>query len=175
MEGLLALAKSWGVRGASRQPVFKSSCLTVSYTCLPCLPGGKTFLFWSYLFVFWRVVSQEKWESSQLGSWKRCMSVARWQGGKAGKIVRWQGEKAGKIVRWQGWRGGRVVRWQVGKGGRVVRWQEGNGGRIIRWQGGRFLVFFKSGVHGVSPRLHLFVFDVNQRNEVAGHVQDILL
>ena len=38
---LIALAKSQSVRGASHQPAFMSSCLTISHTCLPCLPSGR--------------------------------------------------------------------------------------------------------------------------------------
>ena len=34
----IALAKSWSARGASYQPAFMGSCLTISHTCLPCLP-----------------------------------------------------------------------------------------------------------------------------------------
>ena len=54
-------------------------------------------------------------------------------------------------MRWQGWRGGRVVRWQGGK----LR-------RVMRWQGRSFVVLFKAGGRRVSPRLHLFVSDLNQ-------------
>ena len=89
------------------------------------------------------------------------------------RIVRWQDGKGGRIVRWQDRRCGMVVRWQVGNGGRVVRWQGGKGGRVVRWQGGRFLVLFEGGGRRVSPRFHLFVSDVNQRNQGAGCVQDI--
>ena len=46
------------------------------------------------------------------------------------------------------------------RGGRVVRRQTSKGGRI--------LVLFQGVGHRVSPRLHLFVFDVKQRNEGAG-------
>ena len=38
---LFALPKSWKVRGASHQPVFMISCLTINHTCLPGLPGGR--------------------------------------------------------------------------------------------------------------------------------------
>ena len=38
---LVALAKSRSMRGASHQPVFMSSCLTISHTCLPSLPSGR--------------------------------------------------------------------------------------------------------------------------------------
>ena len=44
----------------------------------------------------------------------------------------------------------------------------------MRWQGGRFLVLFKSGRRRLSPRFHLFVFDVKQRNKGTGCIQDIL-
>ena len=37
---LIASAKSWVVGGASHQPAFMGSCLTISHMCLPCLPGG---------------------------------------------------------------------------------------------------------------------------------------
>ena len=36
---LIASAKSRSARGASHQPAFMSGCLTISHTCLPCLPG----------------------------------------------------------------------------------------------------------------------------------------
>ena len=63
-----------------------------------------------------------------------------------------------------------VVRsWQGEKGAKVVRWQGGKSGRMVKWQGGRFLVLFKIGGCKVSPRFHLFVFDVDQqRNKGAG-------
>ena len=37
----VALAKSRSVRGASHQPAFMSSCLTISHMCLPCLLSGR--------------------------------------------------------------------------------------------------------------------------------------
>ena len=62
-----------------------------------------------------------------------------------------------------------VRRVQVGKGATVERWQDEKGRRMVNWQGGRFLVLFKSVGHKVSPRLHLFVSDVDQqRNKGAG-------
>ena len=57
------------------------------------------------------------------------------------------------------------MRWIGEKGGRIMRWEVGKGGRVVRWEGGRFLVLFKGGEHSVSPRFHLFVFDVNQGKE----------
>ena len=38
---LIALAKSQSARGPSHQPAVMVSCLTISHTCLPCLPCGK--------------------------------------------------------------------------------------------------------------------------------------
>ena len=95
---LIALVKSWNVRGASHQPAFMSGWLTISHTCLPCLPSERTLLVWRDLFVIRREVSWERWDS-ELG-------------------VRWQGGKGGRIVRWHSPRGGKVVRWEFGKGGR---------------------------------------------------------
>ena len=45
---------------------------------------------------------------------------------------------------------------------------------MVRWEGGKFLVLFKGGGCRVSPRFHLFVFDVNQGNEEAGWMYDLL-
>ena len=57
----------------------------------------------------------------------------------------------------------------MGKGATEARWQDGKGRRVVNWQGRSFLVLFKSGGHRVSPRLHLFVSDVDQqRNKGAG-------
>ena len=36
----IASAKSRNMGGASHQPGFIGSCLTIRYMCLPCLPGG---------------------------------------------------------------------------------------------------------------------------------------
>ena len=52
--------------------------------------------------------------------------------------------------------------------GRVVRWQGGKGGRMVRQKGGRYLDLFKDWGHKMSPRVHLFISDVNQRNEGVG-------
>ena len=46
------------------------SRLTISHTCLPCLPGGRT-LFWSDLLVTGKVVSWERWEGSEQGRLER--------------------------------------------------------------------------------------------------------
>ena len=40
---LIALAKSKNTRGASHQPAFMRSCLTISHTMLPCLPIGRIY------------------------------------------------------------------------------------------------------------------------------------
>ena len=63
---LIASTKSQSMREASHQPAFMSGGLTISYTCLPCLPSGR-MLFWSDLLVVGRVVSWKRWEDSELG------------------------------------------------------------------------------------------------------------
>ena len=50
---------SQNARTAYHQPAFMTSCLTISYTCLPCLSSGRT-LFRSDLLVSGRVVSWKK-------------------------------------------------------------------------------------------------------------------
>ena len=55
-----------------------------------------------------------------------------------------------------------------------MRWQVEKGGRVVKWQGGRFLVVFKGGGHRVTPRFHLFVSDVDQKNDCVGWVKDDL-
>ena len=58
---LLWLNQGWSARGASHQPASIDSCLTISHTCLPCLPSrwvspGCTFWFvHRAVFVLWRV------------------------------------------------------------------------------------------------------------------------
>ena len=42
---LIASAKPRSARGASHQPAFMSGCLTISHTCLPCLPGKGSLLY----------------------------------------------------------------------------------------------------------------------------------
>ena len=67
---LIASAKSRSARGASHQSAFMNTCVTVSHTCLPCLPSGGTLLFWSDLFVVGRAVSWERWKSTELERWE---------------------------------------------------------------------------------------------------------
>ena len=57
---MIASAKSQSARGASHQPAFMSGCLTISHTCLSCLPSESRLLFWRYLFVVGREVSWER-------------------------------------------------------------------------------------------------------------------
>ena len=38
---VIALAKPRSTRGPSHQPAFMGSCLTISHTCLSCLPSGR--------------------------------------------------------------------------------------------------------------------------------------
>ena len=54
---LIASAKSQGVRRASYQPAFMSGRLTISHTCLPCLPSERTLLFCNDLSVLAKDVS----------------------------------------------------------------------------------------------------------------------
>ena len=49
----IASAKSRSMRGASHQPGFIGSCLTISHMCLPCLPGGG----WVSPCVLWPLVT----------------------------------------------------------------------------------------------------------------------
>ena len=56
---LIGSAKFGSAREASRQPDFMSSCLTISHTCFPCLPSGRTlviFLLWAE----WRAENMEE-------------------------------------------------------------------------------------------------------------------
>ena len=54
-------------------------------------------------------MSWERWESSELGRWERCIGGVRWQGGKGARIVRWHGRRGGNVMMWQFGTGGRVV------------------------------------------------------------------
>ena len=85
---LIASAKSQSATEASHQPDYMANCLTISHTCLPCLPSEKALLFWRHLFVVGREVSLESWESNVLGRWEKCIGGVRWHGGKGGRIVR---------------------------------------------------------------------------------------
>ena len=49
-----------------------------------------------------------------------------------------------------------------------MKWQGGKGERVVRWEGGIFLVLFKSGERRVNPRFHLFVSEVNQKEQRGG-------
>ena len=71
------------------------------------------------------------------------------------KVARWENSEVARLQRWEG---SEVVRWE--------RWETSEVARI------KVLVIFKGGMQG--PRFHLFISDVNQRKEGAGHVQDIL-
>ena len=53
-------------------------------------------------------------EWSGVAMWERCVSGARWQGGKGGRIVRWHGRRGGNVMMWQFGRGGRVVSMESG-------------------------------------------------------------
>ena len=42
---LIASGKSQSAWGACHQPAFMSGCLTISHTCLHCLPGKRALLY----------------------------------------------------------------------------------------------------------------------------------
>ena len=71
---LIASAKSRSTRGASHQSALTGGCLTVSHMCFHCQPSERRLLYWRCLFVVGREVSWERWESSELGRWERCMT-----------------------------------------------------------------------------------------------------
>ena len=73
--------KSQSVRGASLQPVFMSSCLTTSHTCLACLLSGRMLLFWSDLFVVGKGVELQKVEELWAGKVGKVH-----KGGEVGKV-----------------------------------------------------------------------------------------
>ena len=50
---LIAWVKFQSARETSYQPAFMSDCLIISHTCFPCLPSGRTLLFWNDLFFCW--------------------------------------------------------------------------------------------------------------------------
>ena len=60
------------------------------------------------------------------------------------------------MASWERWEGSKVARWERWESSEVARWEVPG---FIRGRGCR-----------VSPRFHLFVSDVNQRNEGAGCV-----
>ena len=56
-------------------------------------------LFWSDLFFAGRVVSWERWESTEVGRWNigEGNELVRWK--RCVRVVRWEGEKSGRVVR----------------------------------------------------------------------------
>ena len=76
-----------------------------------------------------------------------------------------------EVARWERWENSEVARSERWEGSEVASWK---GERAVRRQGGRFLVLFNGGGCIVCLRFYLFVSDVNQRNEGADCVQDIL-
>ena len=80
--------------------------LTISHACLPYLPSERT-LFWSDLLVAGKVVSWEKWDSSEYGRWER------WEGSELGRWERWEDGRLGK---WKRWADSELRRWK--------RWQD---------------------------------------------------
>ena len=66
-------------------------------------------------------------EWSGVAMWERCVSGARWQGGKGGRIVRWHSRRGGKVVRWQFGKDG-------GGGGEMARWERWESSEVARWE-----------------------------------------
>ena len=68
--------------------------------------------------------SWERWESSELRRWERCVSGLRWQVGKGGRIVRWHSQRGRKVVRWQKGEGAvEMARWEIWENSEVARWE----------------------------------------------------
>ena len=103
---LIALAKSWGKRGASYQSAVMVSCLTISHTCLLCLPSGRVshcvpdFLKWEVAailangcgiqgqnYVAWLQEVKCWWEVDEVGRWERWKGneVASWERRESGE------------------------------------------------------------------------------------------
>ena len=79
-----------------------SGCLTISHTCLPCLPSERTFPFWRHLSVVGREVSWERWESSELTRWEM------WENSEVVPSERWEGNE---MIIWESWEGSEQGRW----------------------------------------------------------------
>ena len=79
---LIASDNFWNASGASHQPAFIGSCLTISHICLPCLPSRK-------------VANLQSGKSGR---------IVRWQVQRGGRVVRRQVGKGGRVAKWQGGR-----------------------------------------------------------------------
>ena len=69
---------------------------------------------WSVLFVDGRVVSQGRWEGSEVGMWER------WEVSEVGRWRRWEGSE---VARWEKWEGSEVVRLENWENGEAGRWE----------------------------------------------------
>ena len=70
----VASAKSWVTRGASHQPAFMDTCLTISHTCLACLPSTGCSIK-----CYWIESHMEFCQTSATELlWKSMWSVFRW-------------------------------------------------------------------------------------------------
>ena len=78
----IAPAKFWSVRGASHQPALMGSCLTISHTCLPCLPSRWVYSLCSMVSYDWvddssaDIILNSKYGLSFMGSWWYSMEWA---------------------------------------------------------------------------------------------------
>ena len=74
--------------------------ILVTCVCPVYLGSERRLLFWRCLFVVGRKMSWERWDSSKLGRWERCMTWVKWQGGKC-VSVEW-GDKLGRVTEQRG-------------------------------------------------------------------------
>ena len=112
------------------------SCLTISHTCLPCLPSGRI----SHCIPGFTEVEtccySRKWVWS---SRTKLCCMASGKESVGGRLVRWEGGKSRRVVRWEG---GRFL--VLFKGGEhsvsprfylfvsdVNQWNEGDGFKIF--------------------------------------------
>ena len=68
----------------------------------------------SYLFVVGREVSWERWESSELGRWERCMIGVRW--------LRWERWENSEVARSERWERNEAAIWERWEGSEQGRW-----------------------------------------------------
>ena len=115
----IASAKSWSMRRASQRPAFRSGCLTISHTYLPCPPRERTLLYQRCLLVIGREVSWQRWESSELGKASELKVVARWE--RCVRGVRWERWENSEVAQSERWEGNEVAIWErrrvVSRGG----------------------------------------------------------
>ena len=152
------------MRGASHQPTFPGSCLTISHTCFLCplWANGSfdvSFIHCSMVLVPWKVGAILGDRYGILG--QNYVALLSGSGMPAGNVF---------ILEYFNCKseGGEVGK--VGKVGDWWSWEGGKDDRVVRWKGGRFLILLKGERWRVSPRFYLFVSDINQGNKKTGWV-----